>query len=354
MGQKRGFHFSLVRHYDKAVAVLALVLLLISLFVLARSGAENRKRDQDYRRGVERLVPAHPQASPLDTQVYEKALRSLRQPQPLDVTTTNGYGFFLPEPRVWCVDCHYAIPYAAEICPFCEAKQPPLPTVGKNDKEGKGIPDEWRKKYFAHDYASADDKSRAEDDADNDGFANWEEYQEDTNPRDPQSHPELAGKLRFKEVRAKPFPFVFMSATKMPDNTYIVAVNMKAEKRTRMVKQGEAIGNTGLVFTNYFHHIERQISKSVGPVNVDLSEMHLYRPSDARSFVLPINNPRSLMEQELVLETDLSGNRTEVRAATGGFLELAGQKYRVNVFDEKASSVVLENVLTGKKFTISR
>lgn len=353
MAQKRGFHFSLARHYDKALAVLALVLLLLSLFVLARSGAENRRRDREYRRGVERLTPAHPQSTPIDTQVYDKAIRNLRRPQPLDVST-NGYGFFLPELRVWCVDCHYAIPFAAEVCPFCETKQPPPASVPMKDKEGKGIPDKWRETYFRHDFASGDDKSRAEDDADGDGFTNQEEFLAGTDPRDPQSHPDLAGKLRFKEFRPKPYPFVFMSATKMPDNTYRIAVNMKSENRTRMVKLGEPIGNTGLVYSNYVRRIEHQKNASVGIVDVDVSEIHLCRPSDNRTFILPINNPRSLMEQELVFDLETAGTRAEYRVATGGVLDLKGQKYRVNVFDDKASSVVLENILTGKKFTVSR
>jgi hypothetical protein len=54
------------------------------------------------------------------------------------------------------------------------------------DLDEDGIPDYWENLY----YFNIHDPRDAEDDADKDTFSNWEEYQADTDPQDPNSVPE--------------------------------------------------------------------------------------------------------------------------------------------------------------------
>ncbi len=56
------------------------------------------------------------------------------------------------------------------------------------DSDGDGIPDWWMMKYFGHPTGLAGDNSRAQDDADGDGFTNLAEFLTGSNPTDPQSY----------------------------------------------------------------------------------------------------------------------------------------------------------------------
>ena len=357
MAQKRGFNFSLARHYDKGVAVVVLVALLISLFQLAQSAADSKGRKNRYRDNVTNMRPAHEHTTPLPTEPYETALRNLHFP--LTVRDAgNGVGLFVPQRRVWCVDCMYPIRADATECPFCHAAQPVETNLVVNpdtvDSEGKGIPDIWRIKYFGHPFAMVEDRSRAIDDADDDGFTNFQEFQAGTSPRDPKDHPDQAALLRFKEITTQPYPFVFTSATRMPDSSLRLTFNMKDSDRTYFVKMGEQIGKTGLVYSNCTQKSVRVVDAG-GARNIDQYEVSLFRPADGKTFVLRNNEPRATMEQEIVLTLTIGAKTTEYRVPAGGLLDLDGQQYKAVVnlgVDGKPGSVVLENILTAKKTTV--
>jgi Tol biopolymer transport system component len=55
------------------------------------------------------------------------------------------------------------------------------------DSDGDGIPDWWMALYFGHALAQSGDLSRAQDDADGDGFNNWQEWIAGTDPMDAAS-----------------------------------------------------------------------------------------------------------------------------------------------------------------------
>jgi Tol biopolymer transport system component len=56
-----------------------------------------------------------------------------------------------------------------------------------SDSDSDGIPDWWMLQYFGHSTGQASDSSRAQDDADGDGFTNLQEFLTGTNPTDPSS-----------------------------------------------------------------------------------------------------------------------------------------------------------------------
>jgi len=357
VAQKRGFSFLLIRHYDKAIAVVVLAALLVSLFVLARSAAESRERKDRYQADVAGMRPKHETLAPLSTGPYEAAQRNLHFPQTLR-QPDSGVGLFVPERRVRCVDCLYPIRADAKECPFCHAPQPEPVVIDKNklDSEGRGIPNGWRMKYFGHPYAMAEDLSRADDDADGDGFTNLQEYQANTNPRDPKDHPDWIDLLRCKEIAVRPFPFTLTSAIRMPKGDLQLTFNMRGSDNTYFVKKGEPIGKTGLIYSNCTTTVEKVHDPKVGDKNNNRYEALLFRPADGKTFTLRDNDTQSPMEQEVVLMLTVGKKSNEYRVATGGTLELDGQRYKVDVnlgVDSQPHSVVLENLSTAKKSTVN-
>jgi hypothetical protein len=360
VAQKRKANFSLVRQYDKLLAVLVLVGLLVSLFMLARYAAESQENERGYRSAIERVKPEFPQAAPLDLTPFKQAQMNLHQPKTLN-DSTNDANLFIPEKRVWCLGCHYPIPYNATNCPYCQAEQPPdffdkpidMQTL---DSDGDGMPDWWEKKYGFDPFNPAD----AAEDADGDGFSNLEEYLAGTNPRDPNSHPDYATKAHCKEIRAQTFPFVFTSASKMKDGKYKCAFNMKAavsihEANTLWAYDGEPVGKTGITLVKYEEKKEQRFDPRFNKTNeVDISYVVLKYGEDNKQGFLHRDDPQGAMEQEVVLELALVGSTNTFTIPEGGYFDLKGQKYKVDVkdVDGQPPSVVLENTQTTKRFTV--
>jgi hypothetical protein len=361
--QKRGFHFSLARQYDKVIAVVVLAALLGSLFLLARSAAESKERKLNYDNGVRNMRPKMPNLTPASTSLYEMGLRALRQPQILRLSGTNEAGLFTPQQRVWCVDCLYPITYASAECSFCGFKQPAqrdAPSIEPldPDPEGKGIPNSWRKKYFNQPFALAENQSRWDDDADEDGFINLKEFEAGTSPRDANDHPDWIQLVRFKELTTRQYPFIFTGVNKMPGGEMQLVLNMKGgDDRTYWVKRGEFIGKTGFIYSNCTQKIESVVVPGVGGFQkLARYEAELLRPADGKTFVLRDNEPHAKLEQDLALTLTIAGKTAEYHAATDGFLDMEGEKYKVVVnlgVDDKPISVVLENVRSGKKTIVT-
>ena len=358
MAPKRGFDFSLARQYDKFIAVLVLVGLLASLFVLARSGNRNRADEESFKAAVDSLKPAVPLAAPLDLDPYDRGLRDLHRPLNV-VQATNGIGLFVPERRVWCLDCRQPIAYEALECPFCHTKQPPLPKeipADEVDTDRDGMPDVWEKRHGFDPFNPAD----AQQDADADGFSNLDEFLAGTNPADATRHPDSAQLLKMKECRTWPFPFVFRSASLMPDNrTWKCAFNLRGRNETLFVAEGQPIGNTGLTLARYERKTEKRPNEKFGGMlmDVDVSEVLIVRPADKKAFTLHIDDAQAAMEQEVVLTLSVAGKHTEYPVSNGATLDLQSEKYKVEVVipvDGKAPTVVLENVHTAKKYTVTQ
>ncbi len=355
MVQKRGFQFSVVRHYDKVVAVITLAALLISLFFLARSASASMEWNRNYMNGVKDMRPKSAKLEPASTSLYEMAVRMLHQPQIMRLSFTNEAGLFTPQNRVWCVFCTYPIPFAATECSYCKFAQPAIHTeeANKRDSEGKGILDEWRTKYFNHPFVLAEDRSRWDDDADEDGFVNLEEWRAGTNPRDPKDHPDWMQLVRFKGLSTRLYPFVFTGVNRMPGGELQLVLNMKGgDGRTYWVKRGDPIGKTGFVYSNCIQKIESVAVPGVGVQKISRYEAELFRLADGKLFLLRDNEPHATLEQDLTLTLTIAGKTTEYHASLDGFLDMEGEKYKVGAnlrVDRQPISVVLENVRSAKK-----
>lgn len=69
----------------------------------------------------------------------------------------------------------------------------PSPTAANqaDDSDADGLPDWWMRQYFGHATGQAADNTRAQDDFDGDGAANWAEYLAGTDPTDPLNYLKL-------------------------------------------------------------------------------------------------------------------------------------------------------------------
>jgi len=240
--KKKGLLPSLQRHYDKIIAVLVLAGLLVSLVYVSQS---TRKVQEDYERfdqALSDLSPAVPEASAVDTKLFEAAQLALANP--FQMQTATNLTFLVPEERVWCVECRNPIKINAEVCPFCSSKQPAEGVSADWDSDGDGMPDEWEKKYGLNPL----DPSDAHHDLDGDGFTNLEEYLAGTDPRDPKSHPPRIDFLRVDKIGTEKFPYVLQAVTRALGDEFRYQINHRPSGQTLFnIKIGDKLGTSDYV-----------------------------------------------------------------------------------------------------------
>jgi Tol biopolymer transport system component len=86
------------------------------------------------------------------------------------------------------------------------------------DSDGDGIPDWWMIKYFGHPTGQAYDHSRAQDDADGDGFTNYQEFLTGTDPTNPNSY--------FHLQISQASPNLLLSWPSVPGKSYQLQFNV--------------------------------------------------------------------------------------------------------------------------------
>lgn len=353
MAQKYGLNLPLLRQYDKIFALLVLVGLLLSLVRLTQSSSERSASKANYVQALDALRPVYPHAKPCDMTVFDLAFVSLRAPRQLPVMSNETAGVFIPERRVWCVECRRPIAYVATQCPFCNAAQPDSIRAIGGDTDKDGIPDakeiEWNLNPL--------DPGDAVLDADQDGFSNLQEFNADDNARDPESHPELDVLLRVMSIEAKRFPMVLKGASRMPTGALKIQVNLLAEDGREVqniwVFEGNLIGTTGLKMGAYVEKKEMLPNPRLNNkmMEVDCSTATVIRQADGRSFSLKVGDKRSSdVEAVLILPLD----KTTYAVSTGGSFKLRNQSYNVINIDTEAYTVVIENKSTGKKIFVPR
>jgi len=218
----------LKQNYENLLSVTVLLLLLCSAVFLVLQ-VKNKTAEQAA------VLPSvqYAKAELISLVDEEKKLEVLGRTNLMDVAR----GVMGDELRVSCINpkCGKPIPYRANICPFCAAKQPEEADVDKECQLNDGIPDVWKKKYGF----DVLDPTVAKADPDNDGFNNLEEYRAGTNPLDPKSHPDVASKLRVWAVKQRAFKLRYMSSMQPISGTNMTfGINLRSG-RTVFVKLGE-------------------------------------------------------------------------------------------------------------------
>jgi hypothetical protein len=347
----------LQRHYDKLVALAALLLLLGAIAKLALSGVANRADATRYRAALDALEPLHPVAEPLNLAPYSNALVQLRRPFRIPIDRSERpVGFFVPEARVWCVSCRQPIPITATNCPYenCQAPQPGAETVGKGfDGDGGGIPDEDEIRYGLDPQNPADDIA----DSDGDGFTNLEEHLAGTDPKDPRSHPPRATRLRVKEIVATQLPLKFMGATKMPDGRHLCQINLtprgETEPRTYFVSEGDQIGDTEFRLLRYVETIEKRPDPMIPGHHSEFIDRKVVLGRGKKEITLSLDKPAIDTDYRITLVLLLDGTTYEDLTVESVFT-LRDETFRVVSVDSQTGTVVIRDDAHGKDFTIPK
>jgi hypothetical protein len=343
-----------LRQYDKLIAVIVLIGLVVSLFYLTSAGMNRQQKEIDFEKKIDALSPTGEPLKPIEMGNYSDAANLVESPPRLNPPESGKTGFLTPEHRVMCIEesCKKPIPYAAENCPFCGKKQPrkddePIPG---QDSDGDLIPDEWEQKYGLNPNVAAD----AELDMDNDGFSNLVEYKSDTDPKDPKDHPPMMDVLKLKDIKSIKIPFIFTVLNKMPDGKLQMTFNVaKPLPRTFWVKEGEPIGNTGWIAVKAEKKFEKHKNEAKGFMEtVEISTVVVRRKSDGKEVTMRINEGRQDTDVEATLVLPL--DNTEYKAVKGGSIKVREETYLIVDVNNETPSVTVKNESTGKQKVITR
>ncbi len=343
-----------LRQYDKLIAVVVLVILLVSLGYLTSAGAARKQDEATYIQKLEGLKPSGGAVAAMEMRDYEAATRALRAPFQLSPLDAQQAGLLSPERRVSCVNaaCQKPIPFEAAACPFCDAKQPPAkPSTEGLDSDRDGIADKDENRLGLN----PQDPSDAKGDLDGDGFNNLEELQAGTDPKAAGSHPALVNLLRVKELRGKRLPLIFSGVNTMPNGKKQLVFNLVGQgARTYWVKEGDPIGETDYVTGKVEIKSEERSDPNMPGIKrrVDVSTVVVKRKSDNKELVLRVNESGMNTDVEAVIVLPL--DNSEYSVLENGTFKVRDETYRVVSVDNGATSVVIENVATRQQKVVRK
>lgn len=337
---------SLKTHYDKLMAFVALAGLFASLTYLALRLGTIQTLDRQFDAEID-IVPKHERAPAVDTAVFEQGRVAITNPyQVVHAAWTNA--LFVPEMRVWCMDCKRPIPYTAEMCPFCDVKQPEDPDQ-KADYDGDkdGMWDAYEKKYGLDPFNPND----AGMDTDKDGFSNIAEFSAEpkTDPTNPESYPPVEALLEVLRLRADPFKLRFKSVITLPDGSLKFAINTRGNTRTYFAKLKETV--EGFELYSYEKKQEEKVSPGwPAPRLVDVSELTLKRGDK----LITLIKGKDVMYSEYIADLFFGLDAGEYSVKIADVFELKGKKYKVTGIDSARRNVVIVRLHDGKEFVVRR
>ena len=224
-------------HYDRVALLAAGLFLLCSAVFLGRDAAGIGERF------LTLPAPPPPKSAvpPPKAVELEQAMESLRRP---DQWTFSGRsGLFVPERHFIGANGLPATLQTAEV-------HPP-------------VPNDWLEQFDLP-IAEADVLSQ---DPDRDGFSNLEEWQNQTNPVDKDSHPAFVAKLKMKSFSREPFHLVFASWV---GNTFALNAHDLREP-TQFLRLGDSVRGTTFAIVKF---IEKYDRNQYG-TRIDVSELLL-------------------------------------------------------------------------------
>ncbi len=224
-------------HYDRVAVFAAAFFLFASALMITRNAWQFGDN-----LGLRSAPPPKPAAPPPKAVEMEQAMERLKQPAQWAFSGRSG--LFVPEKHF--IDANTRLPATLQTTEV----HPP-------------VPNDWLEQ-FALPIADADVLTQ---DPDADGFNNFEEWQNHTNPRDKSSHPPFISKLKMKSFAQEPFRLVFASWV---DDTFALNTSdLKAP--TQFLKIGDSIRRTKFKIVKF---TEKHDTNKYG-TRVDVSELTL-------------------------------------------------------------------------------
>ncbi|MEI6779363.1 MAG: Amuc_1099 family pilus-like system protein [Verrucomicrobiota bacterium] len=343
----------LMRYYDKVVVVVALVILLISLFWLITAGVNQKEQVVSYMRDeVGSLKSAKADLAAINMESYDTAVKSVTSPFKMKEEDDTKSGFLIPERRIRCANsiCKKPIPFEAEQCWSCGEKQPQAKELSADvDTNGDGVPDKWLR-----DWGLPPDTDVSQSLHD-DGFSVLEEYKFKTNPRDKNAHPPYVEKLVLKELKSMRLPLVFRGVNIMPGGGKQMTFNWSGKlPRTYWVKENEPIGDTGYVAGEVTVKMEkRENPMTPGRLKVvDVSTVVLKRKSDGKEIVLQVDEVGKNTDVEATL--DFLIDKLEFKLIENQEFKLRDETYRVITIETATNTIKVENTANGKQKVVRK
>jgi hypothetical protein len=327
------------RHYDELLAlIMALGLSAMLLFLGIRMGALQEQTDQ-FLGEAGRMTPKHLSSKPMDMTAAEDVRRQISSPFQLSGSWTNL--LFVPEVRVWCVDCRRPIPFSSDVCPFCDAVQP---AQAPTDKDGDTMTDEWEERNKLDPQDPAD----AALDPDGDGFSNLEEFVAGTDPRDTNSGPPIDSKLFLDRIDEKPFSLLFKSLLKQPDGSYVFGINTRFN-RTIFVKLGQRV--EGFKVEKFELKLVPDESGATGSKYMNKSILTL---SQGDKKIDLIYDSAKQVSTDPVAHLVFRPDGSSYIVKKGGGFVLKDKRYVVLEIDSSLGVVVLKREFDGTRLRISK
>jgi hypothetical protein len=216
----RQFLIGIRTRYDRVALLGAALFLLCSVLLLARNASHFGESSLT----MPAPPPPKPAVPPPKAFELKQALEALRQPA--QWTFSGRSGLFVPEKHFIGANGLPATLQTVEI-------HPP-------------VPNDWLEQFDLP-IAEADVLSQ---DPDGDGFSNLEEWQNQTDPTNKDSHPAFVAKLKMKSFAREPFHLIFASRV---GTTFALNANDLREP-TQFLKMGDSIRGTKFAVVKFIEN----------------------------------------------------------------------------------------------------
>ncbi|MDD5484339.1 MAG: thrombospondin type 3 repeat-containing protein [Kiritimatiellae bacterium] len=320
--------------YDKIILIVVLAVILASLLTLIVSIGREKKALAE-NQWEPPLVRSSRQDGQSSTEICD-AIEAVNAPFQLEGIAR----LMVAELRVNCVKCGRPVPINAEICPFrdCRSPQPKIISQAARDSDFDGLPDEWEIRHNFN--PNLDD---AHQDADGDGFANKEEFQAGTNPRDPASAPPPVLKLRVVKAGRIPLSLSFGGAQRSQEGTIFLVKN-KRTRRDYYVRLGDTVD--GYKITGY-EPKTRKVNKGTFEIEEDVSILKASK--DGRAFALIVGDkggPQGEQAASLIYLID----NVKMLVKKDDIISLKNNKYKV--VDIDGQNVTVSDMQSGEEWPL--
>lgn len=309
--------------YEKLIVDIALVVLvaLCLFFGMRLLGAKKSLAVRTAGRAEQEGIAA----IALDETVWEEKAAAMNTPFQVAIHSNL---MLVSQLRVYCVNpaCEKPIPFNAAKCPFCQAAQPSQKDIASMDYDGDGLPDQFEKKYSLNAY----DPNDAAMDMDRDGFSNYEEFQNQTDPTNPGDHPSPAAKLRIVKIIPRPFRLRFQGVNELATGKSFL-LNLRSLDKSYFAKMGDVVEGYKVVAYD---------ETAVPPV--------LTLEKDGNSFQLKKNIAIKREEIIAAMISLLDSRQYQVRV--NETMDVKGQMYKV--IDINPSRVLIEDGQTQKQVQV--
>lgn len=329
--------------YDKLIAGVVLIGLVASLAYLAWHADNEQTAQETFIAKIDAICLAHPEAEPVDVAPYEAALVAVRRPSRI-AAGEAAPDMWLPGTRVQCVDCRRPIPYEAEQCAFCRARQPVDPKDDPDrDLDQDGIKDVWELRYGL-DPRNPND---AEQDNDGDDFTNIEEFlaAPPTDPSDADDSPSIVMKLCVKSLVADPFHLRFKSVIRMPGGKKQFAINTRGDSKTYFKKVGEEV--EGFEVFKYAPKY-RRVRRFGREMQIDISVLTLKRGEK----LIGLTKGKGVEYDEYICTLQFTVDDSTYKLRLHDEFELQGKRYELIDIDSDNQRVVIKRVLDGLELQV--